>query len=140
MEKCTLKALIENLTSNPKRIFLMDSIGAFLSATSLMVILCFFEPEFEIPKKMLYFLFVIACILSIYSIRCYYLFDKRWEKHLRTILIANILYCILTITLLAIFRNSVTLLAIIYFILELIIISCIAFIEIKTVKKVNTNN
>lgn len=123
------------MTSNPKKIFLIDSIGAFLSATLLFVILTFFIQEFGLPKMILYFLFSVACIFSIYSVLCYYLFYKQWRTYLRTVLIANILYCILTILILVVFRNSVTLLGFIYFILEIIIISCIVVIELKTLSK-----
>ena len=125
------------MTSNPKKIFLIDSIGAFLSAALLFAILSFFVEEFGLPKMILYLLFSIACIFSIYSISCYYLFEKQWRTYLWTVLIANILYCILTIVFLVIFRNSITLLGLIYFILEIIMISCIAFIELKTVNKKN---
>ena len=125
------------MTSNPKKIFLIDSIGAFLSAALLFAILSFFVEEFGLPKMILYLLFSIACIFSIYSIFCYYLFEKQWRTYLWTVLIANILYCILTIVFLVIFRNSITLLGLIYFILEIIMISCVAFIELKTVNKKN---
>ena len=132
-----MKVAIENMTSNPKSILLMDSVGAFLSATLLFVILSFFEQEVGVPKKMLYLLFSIACIFSIYSIFCYYFFEKQWRTYLQIVLIANMSYCTLTVILLVIFRNSITVLGLIYFILEIIMISCIAFIELKTVNKKN---
>ena len=132
-----MKITIKNLSNNPKRIFLMDSIGAFLSAMFLFTILSLFTKEFGVPKKTIYLLLGVACIFSIYSFCCFCFFGKQWKVLLRTILIANLFYCLLTIILLAISGNTVTLLALIYFILELILIVCIALIELK---EVNNNH
>ncbi len=127
-----LKISIEKLTFNPKNLFLIDSIGAFLSATFLFAILSFFEKKFGLPKKTLYLLFGIAGIFSIYSMCCFVFIGKQWRAFLRTISIANLLYCLLTIIFLVITHNSVTLLGLLYFILETIIISSLAYIELRT--------
>lgn len=132
-----MKLAIQILTSNPKRVFLIDGIGAFLSAMFLFAILSFFKKEFGLPQNTLYLLFIIACIFSIYSITSYYLIRKKWRTYLRIILIANMLYCVLTIMLLVISHDTVTLFGLIYFILEILTISCIVFIELQTVSKTN---
>ncbi len=130
-----LKVAIENLTSNPKRLFLIDSIGAFLSASFLFVILSFFEQEFGVPQKTLYLLFGIACFFSTYSIFCSIFVDKQWSVFLKIISIANLFYCLLTIIFLIINHNSITLLGLIYFIIETMIISCLAYIEFRTANR-----
>ena len=132
-----MKLAIQILSSNPKRVFLIDGIGAFLSAMFLFAILSFFKKEFGLPQNTLYLLFIIACIFSIYSITSYYLIGKKWRTYLRIILIANMLYCVLTIMLLVISHDTVTLFGLIYFILEILTIGCIVFIELQTVSKTN---
>ena len=123
------------LNYNPKKLFLIDSIGAFLSAIFLFLILSYFEQEFGLPKKMLYFLFVFACIFSIFSFSCFRIIDKNWSKYLQTISIANFLYCLLTLILIVFYHNRITILGLIYFIIEIIIISCLAYVELKIAKK-----
>ena len=130
-----LKTAIENLATNPKKLMLIDSIGAFISATLLFIILSFFKEEFGLPKNILYLLFGMACLFFIYSICCFYLVDKRWRIFLSIIAVVNLLYCLLTAILLIIYFNSVTTLGYIYFVLEILIIYCLAYIEIKIVNK-----
>lgn len=131
-----LKFLVDTFSSNPKKLFLVDSIGAFVSAILLFVILSFFEQEFGLPKKTLYLFFGIACIFTIYSIYCFYYIDKQWRLFLRIIAIFNLLYCLLTVLFLVVFFNSVTTVGYLYFFLEIIIVSCLAYIELKTVNNI----
>lgn len=128
----TLK-IIEKISSNPKSIFLFDGIGAALSATFIFLIISFFEAKFGMVKNVLYFLFGYACLLSIYSLTYYFKYGTEWRKHLWRVLRANIFYCILTVFGLLISYKNLTLLGLIYFILEIIIISFLVFIELKTV-------
>ena len=130
-----LITLLIKINHNPKKLFLIDSIGAFLTAILLFVILSYFEPEFGLPKQTLYCLFTLACTFAIYSFACYKNVNKNWNKYLQIISIANFLYCLLTLILIIIYRNRITKLGLIYFIIEVIIIGCLAYIEIKIAKK-----
>ena len=132
--KNILKMLLETLSYNPKKLFLIDSFGAFISAILLFLSLSYLEIEFGIPKKIFYILFVIACFLSIFSFVCFININKNYSKYLQIISIANFLYCILTLILLSYSHNSITILGLTYFIIEMIIISCLAFLEYKTAK------
>jgi hypothetical protein len=53
---------------SPKNLFLLDSLGALLSAILLGVILVSFENAFGMPQKTLYTLSYTAIIFSIYSL------------------------------------------------------------------------
>ena len=46
---------------NPKKLFLIDSLGALISAVMLGLVLTRFEHIFGMPQNVLYFLSFIAC-------------------------------------------------------------------------------
>ena len=124
-------SILDRLTLNPKKLFLIDSIGAFLTAFILFAILSRYEERFGMPRKVLYVLSVMACIYAIYSIYCYYFIEHPWRPFLKIIGIANGLYCMLTFGLLIVYHQSLTILGFIYFLLEISVIGCLVIIELK---------
>lgn len=130
----SIKLIIIKLTSNPKNIFLLDSIGAFLTAFLLGFILIRFQNAFGMPQKTLYFLSALALAFALYSLCCYYFISSKWNSFLSVIVVANILYCCLTTGLIFYHFQTLTILGLTYFILEIIIIVCLIFIEIKGLK------
>lgn len=130
-----LRTLIEKLTSNPRKVFLIDGIGALLTGTLLIVVIIPFNKEFGMPLSALYCLSAIAYVFSIYSFCCSYIKSDQWPSLLRAISVANCVYCILTVILLIIFTNTVTLLGFAYFTGEIIIIISLVSLEIRIVKK-----
>ena len=48
--------LIENLTNNPKKVFLIDAIGALITVISLSGILTQFKAYVGVPLNILYYL------------------------------------------------------------------------------------
>ncbi len=133
----TFRSLLHKLASNPKRIFLIDSLGAFFTAFLLSTILTRLEEEFGMPRKVLIPLSILACVYAIYSLGCYFLVDGKWRPFLRVIAAANLLYCCITIGFLIVFHQSLTILGFVYFIGEIIIISGLAFIEASVISKSN---
>lgn len=134
-----LKTVLKIIPFKPKMIFLIDSIGAFLSANFLLIILSFLQTEFGIFDKRFNLLVGTSYIIAICSFCCYYWIDKQWRVFLRTIAIVNLLYCILTIIFLVNFCKNITLLGLAYFISEIIIIICLAVFELKTAQNKNLN-
>ena len=124
-------SILDRLMLNSKKLFLIDSIGAFLTAFILFAILSRYEERFGMPRKVLYVLSVMACIYAIYSIYCYYFIEHPWRPFLKIIGIANLLYCMLTIRLVIAYHHSITILGFIYFLLEISVIGCLVIIELK---------
>lgn len=124
-----LKRAIESLISHPKRIFLIDSIGALLSAVFLVAIVLFFRQAVGLPEKILYLQLGIACIYSVYSMCCYFLVSSRWRTFLRIISIANLLYSLLIVLCLVVSYDSIAFFGLIYFSLEIMVILCLVFVE-----------
>lgn len=116
----------------PQKLFLVDSLGALLSAILLGLILTRFEQTFGMPQNVLYILAVIPCIFAIYSFFCFLSKTANWRPLMKIIAIANLLYCCLTAGLMVYFYQQLTVLGLFYFVLELIIVSILAIIELKT--------
>ena len=63
---------INKFTSTPKQLFILDGLGALLSAFLLGVVLVKLESVFGIPKNTLYFLAFLPCLFAIYDFYCYF--------------------------------------------------------------------
>jgi Kef-type K+ transport system membrane component KefB len=116
----------------PKRLFLIDSIGALLTAFMLSVVLVYFERFIGMPKSILYILAAIAFIFFIYSMVLHFKFPKQWRKFLRAIAIANLLYCILSLGFVIYHFNKLSAWGITYFLVEICIIVGLVVVEWRT--------
>tara|TARA_B100000809_G_scaffold254377_1_gene291492 strand:+ start:1180 stop:1587 length:408 start_codon:yes stop_codon:yes gene_type:complete len=126
---------LDKLKTNPKKIFFIDAFGAFLTATSLFGILVQFEQYFGMPLEILYVLSLLAFFLFIYSIMCHHFIQSNFKPFLRVIIICNLIYSLVSLGLLINFYNRLTILGLAYFILELILIGILVFIEYKSYLK-----
>ena len=115
---------------SPYKLFLIDSSGALLTAF-LSLFLTKFENIFGIPAKSLYYLSFLGGIFFIYSFTCFLGKVINWAFYLKIIAIANFFYCCLTISLIIYLYQQLTILGLIYFVLEVIIIIVLATIELK---------
>lgn len=124
---------------SPKRLFLIDILGALLSFLLLFVIAKMFSFYFGIPQIILYLLSIIALLIAIYSIVYISCRKNAWRSYLISISAINFLYCILTIVVLIYYWHTITSISLIYFSVELIIISLILLSELYTSKIISTN-
>ena len=126
-----MQQLFNKLALNPKRLFLLDGVGALLTAFLLFALLRTFTEQFGMPEPALDLLIIIALGFSVYSFCCFLLVNKVWQPFLLAIIIANLFYCCLTLGLVIYNYSRLTILAVIYFVIEIAIISGLVFIEIK---------
>ena len=112
---------MNNITSNPKHLFLLDCLGALLSAFLLGVVLPSFEPIFGMPNKILYGLAALAGLFAIYSFWNHVRFKENWRPYLQGIAVVNLLYCGLTAALVVYFRQELTKWGLLYFLLEMLV-------------------
>lgn len=117
-----------------KKIFLIDSLGALISAFFLGIVLVRFEIAVGIPKEVLIILAILACVLALYSFINYLFVIKSWQFYIRIIALVNLVYCCLTIGFLTYFHGKITVLGCAYFFIEIIIILILANIEINVAK------
>jgi hypothetical protein len=111
------------------RIFLADAVGAILSAFFLGIILPLFSDFFSMPIQILHALALIAVVFAIYSFTCYFFAAKNWKFLLKIIMTANAMYCLLTAGLVVYYYPVLTLLGVIYFVLEIIVICFVIWME-----------
>ena len=125
--KSIVNKLINHFAKKQKTLFLIDSIGAIISAFFLFVIMRQFNEYFGMPKTVLTFLSVIAICFCIYSTACFLFLKRRWAIFIRLIGIANLLYCVLTIGLLIKYYPLLTIIGTTYFLIE--IINCLKILK-----------
>jgi len=129
----TFEQILHKIT--PRRLFLIDSLGALLTALMLGLVLSSFVPVFGMPRAVLYPLSLIAVGFAVYSFFCYRRFPTNWPPFLRGIAVANLFYCCLTLGLVFYYYEQLTVLGGLYFLGEIIIVVSLAVGELKTVKK-----
>jgi len=124
-------SMISYFINKPKTIFIIDSIGAFLSSFCLFIISRFYSNYIGIDSSKLILLTILPNIYCIYSACCYFLVKQRFKLFIRVIAIANLLYCLITIFIIGFHYDQLTILGFTYFILEIFIIAFLVNIEFK---------
>ncbi|TDP00212.1 MULTISPECIES: hypothetical protein [unclassified Flavobacterium] len=128
--------LTSHLAKNPRRLFLIDSAGALLTAVLLCGVLSNLSPYIGMPKTTLDLLFSIAACFWLYSSVCFLFLKTQWTLYIRLISFANLLYCALTIAFLFIHYNKLTILDFTYFLTETAIICLLVYTELSVSGKI----
>lgn len=123
--------MLEKLLSNPRRLFLIDAMGALVTCSVQVLFLLLPAKYFEIPEGILKSLISVAFAFFIYSISCYFFAGDKWKLLLRVIATLNIIYCGYTVGIIFYFAEQLTILAKWYFWSEVLIILTMAFVELK---------
>ena len=119
---------------SPKKLFLIDALGALFSAFMLGVVLVYFQDEIGIPAKALFILAGIPILFFCYSILCFSFLEANHSTYLKLIAIANISYCLLSLSLISYYFHQLTTLGIAYFTAEIIVILMLSIVELKISK------
>ena len=135
----TIRKTIKYLSLKPKTLFLIDSIGALLTTFFLFVVLRNLNEYFGMPKAILTYLSVVAACLCIYSTTCFFKLKDNWTPFIMGISIANLLYCILTISLIIFYDPLLTIIGTTYFLLEVAIICGLVYIELNVATTIKKN-
>lgn len=118
----------------PKRLFLFDGLGALLSAFLLSAVLTRVQKYIGIPNPTLFRLSLVAGLFACYSLICYVWVKRNVRPFLQLIATANLLYCLFTLALVFIYFSQITVLAIVYFSLEIVVVFSLSVIEFKVSK------
>jgi len=132
-----IKNVVKRLALKPKNVFLIDGVGAVVTAILLMAVLKPFNKYVGMPPNVLTSLSITAFIFAGYSFCCYLFLGNRLPKLLTPIIVANISYCVFTFALIIYFYNSLTLTGLIYFIAELLLIAFLVSMELILLKVVD---
>lgn len=134
-----VRKTINQLASEPKKLFLIDSLGAILTVFFLFVVLRNFDEYVGMPKNILTYLSITGALFCIYSTACFFFLKKHWTPFIIAISIANLLYAILTMGLLIIYSPVLTTIGLTYFLLEIAIICGLVYIELKVATAIKQN-
>lgn len=126
-----INRVINHLEDKPKTVFIIDSLGALMTAFFLFVIIRSFNEYFGMPKTVLHYLSIIAVCFCLYSAVCFLFLKKRVAHFIRIIGILNLLYCLITTLLIIKYYPQLTMIGGLYFLFEILIISILAYIELK---------
>ena len=118
-----------------KILFIIDGLGALLSAFLLGVVLVQLENLFGMPKETLYFLAFLPCLFALYDLICYLKVKQNELFFLKGIAIANLLYCCLSILFVKQHYAQLSKLGLAYFTLELVVVVALGSIQLKTALK-----
>lgn len=124
-----LNRLLNIFIEHPKRLFLIDSIGAYLTVVMLLAVLLPFEKHIGMPPPILRLLAMPASAFAFYSACCYWLVRTRWRLFLNGIAVANLLYCCLTAWLIIRYYNQLTDLGVAYFVFEIAVVCALVWVE-----------
>lgn len=117
-----------------RTLFLIDALGALISALMLGIVLLQYQAIFGIPVPILRFLAAVPCFFILYDLGSY-LTNKSQNQLLKGIALANISYCILSLSLVSYHHEQLTWLGWGYIIGELMIILILVRIEWRTAHK-----
>jgi len=119
---------------SPISLFLVDGLGALLTAFLLFVIMSAFNEYFGMPQRILLYLATTAAVFCLYSTTCFFLLKDHWQPFLKVIIGANLLYCCLTMGLVIYYYPGLTALGVSYFVAEIFVIIGLVFVELKTLE------
>jgi hypothetical protein len=136
IQQLKIKKSIKNLKIGPRTVFIIDGSGAILSAFLLGVVLVQFQSFFGIPFRILYFLAAIPILFFLFDVYSYLTVQHHTVKKLKIIALANLLYCLLSISVTAYHAGQVTIWGWIYILIEILIVLIVVAIELATAKKI----
>ena len=87
------------------------------------------------PARVLYVLGAVAAVFAIYSFSCYCLLRYRCRPFLTAIIIANLLYAVLSLGLVIYYFPQLTIWGLLYFAGEIIVILLLVSIEYRCLKR-----
>lgn len=134
-----VRDFVRYLTARPKTLFLIDSLGAVLTAFFLFAVLRNFNEYFGMPKTVLTYLAAIAGIFWIYSTVCFLFLKENYAPFIWTISSANLLYCVLTMGLTIYYFPMLTFICITYFLVEIALVLGLVYIELQVATAINRN-
>lgn len=118
-------------SQNPNKLFLVDFIGASITAILSGLVLPQFETLLGVPKQPLWILAGIAIVFAIYSFVCFLKLEKEHSTFIKIIAFANSVFIVITPYLLMPYLDTITIVGMLYFVFEWIIIALLILLELK---------
>lgn len=113
----------------PEVLCFIDAVGALLTAIFLYVILRNFQ-QVGMLIQVFDYLILAALLLFFFSGANFLLVKKRYKYYFGIVGVANLIYCIVTACLVYSYFDQLAILSKWYFILEIIIVCMLAYVEL----------
>jgi FtsH-binding integral membrane protein len=126
--------LIERLARSPRTLFLVDGVGALVTALVVGVVLPALGERIGMPRPVLRALALTAAVFAVYSLTCAATRPTRWPGYLRGIALANAGYCVVTAALLIRFNATLRVLDWLYFVGEIGVVCTLAAVELRVAR------
>ena len=123
--------LLTLFSKQPKKLILLDAIGALLSAFLLGVVLVRWQHLVGISVPTLYLLAAIPVLFILYDLFYFAKKDHNLSRPLKTLAIMNAGYCILSICTACYEHTKITPLGWAYLSIEILLVLSIALVEYK---------
>jgi hypothetical protein len=114
---------------NVQKLFLVDGLGALVSALLLGIALPAVQEWIGMPTPVLYVLATIAVLFAVNAVSAHQFAGDRASQWLRVIMVANLLYCALTGSLVVLHFLELTAWGTAYFATEIAIILGLVLLE-----------
>ncbi|MFN5363682.1 MAG: hypothetical protein ACK5B4_11440 [Bacteroidota bacterium] len=135
-----IQKAVHFFTDRPSRLFLLDGIGAILSAALLLLLHFVFQVTNGLPPLIVYALVAAALFLSAYSLTCSWLLRRCHARYLRVIALLNGTYLLTVCILLVLYCSRLHPILIICFILESVVLGFLIYLELKVTNQLIRNN
>jgi hypothetical protein len=121
-------------TQRPYQIFLLDALGALSTALLLLLLVAPLDDFFTMPPSTVHLLAVIAGCFFIYSLGCWWLKPRPWKPYLVAIIVANCLYCGLTLGLVLYRYDTLSAWGMTYFLGEILVVGLLVALELQVLR------
>lgn len=132
--------LVTKFSENPRRLFLIDGIGAMVSAFLLGVVLVKWEVLFGIPSSTLYILAAIPVVFALFDVYSSQQTSDKMNGLMKAIATMNLLYCLLSLVGAFFHLSSITVLGWAYILGEIGIVSVLALLELRVAQRLRGNH
>jgi hypothetical protein len=126
-----LNSVIQKLAQQPKLVFLIDGVGAGISAAVLLAVIQPFPVFWGIPSHVVTALVLPAILLALFSGGCYLFLKNNFGPLIRFVAVANLAYCLLVLVLALQYASVLTIMGKAYTVIELFIIGTLVYLELK---------
>lgn len=132
--------LVARLVRSPRTLFLVDGVGALVTALLVGVVLPTLGEHIGTPRPVLRALAMTAAVLAAYSLTCAATRPKRWPGYLRGIALANAAYCVVTAAFLIRFSATLHALDWLYFVGEIVVVCALVTFELRVARAATTES
>lgn len=126
---------LKSLTQYPRKVLLLDGLGATLTMILLVGVVLPFRENFGLPPTIILVLAGMGLVFASYSLGSYYFSTSSPARLLTPVIIGNTTYCLLSLGIVIYYADQLTLLGIGYLLVEIVVIALLVLFEWRTVKE-----